>query len=64
MYTDELVKAPQTEYYIKATTATGRPALPEEVAGTAIFLSGSSASYITGIGLIIDGDATLTAHLG
>ena len=64
MFTEEISRVPQTEDFIKAAVPVGRPALPEEVAEAAVFLSSPSASYISGVGLIIDAGLTLTVHLG
>ena len=64
MYTEELARAPQTEDFIKTAVSCGRPAFPEEVAEAALFLCSPSASYITGVGLLIDAGLTLTVHLG
>ena len=41
----------------------GRIALQEEVSDVVIFLSGPGASYVTGVGWIIDGGTTLQMHL-
>ncbi|KAL8655900.1 MAG: hypothetical protein Q9210_000601 [Variospora velana] len=40
----------------------GRIALQEEVSDVVIFLSGAGASYVTGVGWIIDGGTTLQMH--
>lgn len=40
----------------------GRFALPEEVAGAVCFLCSPAASYINGIGMIIDAGLTLSSH--
>ena len=40
----------------------GRRGVPEDVAGAALFLSDTSASFITGTHLVIDGGLTIRAH--
>ena len=62
MFDGELQKVPQTLDFIKAAVPAKRPALPEEVAETALFLCSPSASYISGIGLPVDAGLTLTVH--
>ncbi len=37
-----------------------RPASPDEIAGTAFFLAGKDASYITGQVIVVDGGLTIT----
>lgn len=63
MFDAEQIKAPGIEEFIKQACPFGRPAEAEEVAGVILFLSGAGASYITGIGMIIDAGLTLTFHL-
>ena len=62
MFEDELKKVPQTLDFIKAAVPAKRPALPEEVAETVLFLCSPSASYISGIGMPVDAGLTITVH--
>lgn len=41
----------------------GRVAELDEIAGVVLFLCSSSASYVTGTGLVIDAGLTLTVHM-
>ena len=59
----ERKKTPNLDGAIKALSPLGRAAELEEVAGFILFLSGSSATYLTGTGLMIDAGLTLTVHL-
>ena len=56
-------KNPNLDRAIKALSPLGRAAELEEVAEVILFLSSSSASYVTGTGLVIDAGLTLTVHL-
>ena len=59
----ECKKNPNLDGAIKALSPLGRAAELEEVAGVILFLSGSSASYVTGTGLVIYAGLTMTVHL-
>ena len=50
--------APAMKQTIESTPAK-RMAFPEEVGDIIVFLSGPSASYVNGVGLLIDGGLTL-----
>ncbi|KAH9894726.1 NAD(P)-binding protein [Xylariomycetidae sp. FL2044] len=49
--------------FIEGAVLMGRLATPEEISDTVIFLCSPRSSYITGIGFIVDGGTTLTAHV-
>ena len=63
MMQESLKRVPQLGAMVKAVSPLKRAAVPEEVVNYIIFLSGPSASYINGTGLIADAGATLTMHL-
>lgn len=64
MFTEECNRTPPTPDFIKAAVSTGRPAEAGEVAEEISFLCSSAATYINGVGLLIDAGLTLTVHLG
>lgn len=55
---------PELRGLIDRVVPLGRIAQPEEVGDVITFLCSPSASYLNGLGLLIDGGVTLTAHLG
>lgn len=63
MMQKSLERVPKLGAMIKAVSPLKRAAVPEEVVGYIIFLSGPSGSYINGTGLVADAGATLTVHL-
>ncbi|KAF7877098.1 uncharacterized protein EAF02_008318 [Botrytis sinoallii] len=63
MFIEECNRAPPTADFIKAAVSTGRPAEAGEVAEGISFLCSSAATYINGVGLLIDAGLTLTVHL-
>ena len=50
---------PQTLEQVVSTTPLRRIGLPEEVAGTAVFLASPASSFITGQAFVVDGGATV-----
>lgn len=64
MFTNESSKFPPVKDFIKAAVPLSRPAEPDEVGAGAVFLCSPAASYINGIGLVMDAGLTLTVHLG
>ncbi|KAF2243992.1 NAD(P)-binding protein [Trematosphaeria pertusa] len=60
----ERKKFPPVQDFVKAASPLGRPAEPEEVGEGVVYLCSPAASYVNGIGLIIDAGLTLTVHLG
>ncbi|KAH6656003.1 hypothetical protein BKA67DRAFT_690700 [Truncatella angustata] len=48
--------------HIDSVVPLGRIASPEDVSNVVMFLSSDKSSYVTGVGLIVDGGATLTVH--
>lgn len=64
MFEAECKKFPPVQDFIKVAVPLGRPAEPEEVGDGAVYLCSPAASYVNGIGLIMDSGLTLTVHLG
>jgi len=54
---------PHLDAIVKAVVPVQRMAQPDEVSDAIIFLCSPAASYITGVGLMIDAGATLTVRL-
>ena len=49
---------PETLEKVTSTTPLRRIGLPEEIAGTAVFLASSASSFITGQAIVVDGGVT------
>lgn len=64
MYEAECQTFPPVQEFIKASVSLGRPAEPEEIGEGGVYLCSPAASYINGLGLIMDAGLTLTVHLG
>ena len=54
----ELLRDPEVERVIGAQIPIGRVALPDDIAGVAVFLASSAATYITGAAIPVDGGWT------
>ena len=64
MYEVESRRVPPVADFIKDAVPLGRPAEAEEVGESIVYLCSPAASYVNGIGLILDAGLTLTVHLG
>jgi NAD(P)-dependent dehydrogenase (short-subunit alcohol dehydrogenase family) len=65
LWEEYLRRAPDPSALDAATTALhplGRRGLPADVADAVVFLSGDSASFVTGTTLVVDGGLTIRAH--
>jgi len=58
-----LARIPPLGKMIEAASPLNRAALPEEVANVAVFLCSPSASFMNGMGLLIDAGTFLSAHI-
>ena len=63
MMQKEFEKIPELEGMVKKIAPAGRMAMPEEIGETIAFLCSPSASYINGIGLVVDSGTTLSVHM-
>jgi enoyl-[acyl-carrier-protein] reductase (NADH) len=64
MFESECNKTHQTRDIVKSRTSLGRPAKVDEVGNKVVYLCSPAASYVNGIGLLVDAGLTLTLHLG
>ena len=64
MFEAECTKLPQTADVVKAICPLQRVAEVDEVGNSIVYLCSPAASYVNGVGLIIDAGLTLTLHLG
>jgi len=63
MVDQAIAASPGLGAMIEKVVPFGRVATREEVSDVIIFLSSPSASYVTGVGWIVDGGTTLTVHV-
>ena len=64
MFEGECKKVPQTLDAVKAMSPLSRPAEVDEVGNSIVYLCSPAASYVFGVGLIVDAGLILTLHLG
>jgi enoyl-[acyl-carrier-protein] reductase (NADH) len=64
MFEGECSKVAQTEDIEKSISPFERVAEVDEIGNSLVYLCSPMASYVSGIGLIIDVGLTLTLHLG
>jgi NAD(P)-dependent dehydrogenase (short-subunit alcohol dehydrogenase family) len=64
MFEGKCSKVPQTEDIVKSISPLGRVAEVDEIGNSIAYLCSPAASYVNGIGLIIDAGLTLMLHLG
>ncbi len=49
---------------VSSVTPLGRPAEVDEVGNSIVYLCSPAASYVNGVGLVVDAGLTLTLRLG
>lgn len=54
-----IIEEPSFKAFLKTATPMGRPGLPEELMGLAVFLASDASSYMTGSNVLIDGGYTV-----
>ncbi|PQE04465.1 oxidoreductase short-chain dehydrogenase reductase family protein [Rutstroemia sp. NJR-2017a BVV2] len=54
---------PYLDHIVKAAVPLKRMAQPDQVADSIVFLCSPAASFITGVGLVIDAGTALTVRL-
>lgn len=64
MFEGECEKVPATLDLVRAVTSYGRPAEVDEVGNSIVYLCSPAASYVSGVGLLVDAGLTLTLHSG
>tara|TARA_B110001454_G_scaffold216927_1_gene241100 strand:- start:424 stop:1218 length:795 start_codon:yes stop_codon:yes gene_type:complete len=52
---------PEAQAAINRGTPLGRIGMPEEIAGTAVFLASKAGAFVTGQGIVVDGGITIKA---